>query len=495
MVNGREHEHGLTLEQFYNIAAECRRAEIDAALARFPAAARLRDPIAIGLRAMKSVSEGDLPGGLALLQRAVAHCEGRVHEYLLDFVVPLLFNTNRLAEAQEALDSSDGSAPELGPAFASSRAVVAARQGDDVASARFAVEALELGRGVDNPVIVGRVIQRTSLAAFYREDFDEAQDRALEAARLFERLEHHRSAAFAYMILSVISHDWTGDADLARFYARRTTMSAHLAEDAGIENWGVITQLDIAAESGDERRVASIRGRLLANPMNEQYYRERFSYIISEVLAHGWEGRFEAARVALVALRNTEGLTLPERSLCDALLAIVALSTWHVELARRVARRTISQTAERSGNEPLIDARRRRVARILAAAVSIAIGDAVRGRRALARFVDPEHRFASIIDANGIDEELTPPLMRGFAKFLNAACRAGNATRPGHSLTEAELEVLQALPAGMTLATIALSLGKSRKTVERQVGNIYAKLHVANRAQAIQRARDLGLRV
>jgi DNA-binding NarL/FixJ family response regulator len=57
------------------------------------------------------------------------------------------------------------------------------------------------------------------------------------------------------------------------------------------------------------------------------------------------------------------------------------------------------------------------------------------------------------------------------------------------------LEVLKALPAGMTLATIALSLGKSRKTVERQVGAIYAKLHVANRAQAIQRARDLGLHV
>jgi ATP/maltotriose-dependent transcriptional regulator MalT len=495
MVNGREHEHGLTLEQFYNIAAECRRAEIDAALARFPAAARLRDPIAIGLRAMKSVVEADLPGGLALLQRAVSHCEGRVREYLLDMLVPLLLNTHRLDEAQEALDSSDGSAPELDPAFAAARAIVAARLGDDVASARFAADALARGRAPDNPVIAGRVIQRTAMAAFYREDFDEAQDRALEAARLFERLEQHRNAAIAYTILSVISQDLLGDADLARYYARRTTMSAHLAEDAGMENWGVLTQLDIAAESGDARRVASIRGRLLANPMNEQYYRERFSYTISEVLAHGWDGRFEAARVALVALRNSENLTLPERSLCDALLAVVSLSTWHVELARRIARRTISQTVEGSGNEPLVDTRRRRVARILAAAVSIAIGDTVRGRRALSRFVDPEQRFVSIIDPSGIDEEKSPQMMRGFVKFFNAACTVGNATRPSHSLTEAELEVLQALPAGMTLATIALSLGKSRKTVERQVGNIYAKLHVANRAQAIQRARDLGLHV
>jgi DNA-binding CsgD family transcriptional regulator len=406
-----------------------------------------------------------------------------------------LFNTHRLAEAQEALDSSDGSAPELAPAFSASRAMVAARHGDDIASARFALEALEHGRALDNPIIVGRVLQRTAMAAFYREDFDEAQDRALEAARLFERTEQHRSAAIAYTILCVIAHDWAGDADLSRFYARRTTMSARLAEDLGIENWGVLAQLDVAAEAGDVRRVASIRGRLVANPMNEQYYRERFIFTISEVLAHGWEGRFETARVALVALRSSETLTLPERSLCDALLAVSALSTWHTELARRIARRTISQTAERSGNEPLTDARRRRVARILAAAVCIAVGDSVRGRRALSRFVDPEQRFASIIDANGMDEEQTPLVMRGFAKFLNAACQAASAARPTHSLTEAELEVLQALPAGMTLATIALSLGKSRKTVERQVGNIYAKLHVANRAQAIQRARDLGLRV
>src|ERR1700729_558684 len=135
MTDGREHEHRLTLEQFYNVASECRRAEIDAALARFPASARLREPIAIGLRAMKSVVEGDLPGGLALLARATTHCEGRTREYLLDALLPLLFNTHRLTEAQEALDSSDGSAPELAPAFSASRAMVAARQGDDIASA------------------------------------------------------------------------------------------------------------------------------------------------------------------------------------------------------------------------------------------------------------------------------------------------------------------------------------------------------------------------
>ncbi|HZW52924.1 MAG TPA: hypothetical protein VFF00_02755, partial [Candidatus Elarobacter sp.] len=201
MLNGREPEPALTLEQFYDIATEGRSADIDAALARFPASARLRNPVAIGLRAMKSITGGDLPGGIALLKRGAAHCHGRVRDYLLDLLIPLLTGSQELAAAEEALAGAGEQAPELAPAFAALRAVAAARQGSDAASVRFAREALEGGRGLDNPVIVGRVLQRTALAAFYREDFEEAQDRALEAARWFERFELHRHAAGTYSIL------------------------------------------------------------------------------------------------------------------------------------------------------------------------------------------------------------------------------------------------------------------------------------------------------
>ena len=493
MLNGPEHQPIVTLERFYEVASEGHPGEIDALLARFPAAVRIRDPVAIGLRAIKSVTDGDAPGGLALLKRAVSHSEGRVRQYLLELLIPLLVSTHQIDAAEEALDDVTDDVAELRPAFAALRAVVAARKGNDTGSAWFAREALATGRGVDNPIIVGKVLQRTALAAFYREDFEEAQDRALESARWHERLESHRNAARSYSILYVIAHDLVGDADVARYYARRMTMSAHLAEDKSMENWGVLAQLDVAAEAGDVRRLASLRGRLLANPLNEQYYRERFSYMIADVLSQGWSGRFDAVRVALTSLRNVHDLSLAERSLCDALLAVVALSVWHTDLARRLARRTISQTVERSGNEPLFDGRRRRLARILAAAVCLVIGDTVRGRRALSRVADPEQMFAAIIDVHGMDESRTPPVMLGYAKFLNEACRAASIARPRHGVTGAELEILNALPAGMTLAAIASSLGKSKKTVERQVGNIYAKLQVGNRAQAVQRARDLGI--
>ena len=119
--------------------------------------------------------------------------------------------------------------------------------------------------------------------------------------------------------------------------------------------------------------------------------------------------------------------------------------------------------------------------------------DAARGYRALSPRFDPKGLFARIITANGIDERQTPELMLGYARVINAVAAAARASRPKAGLTPAELRVLRALPAGTTLNRIASEFGKSPKTVERQVQSIYGKLHVSNRAQAVQRARELGI--
>ena len=493
MLNGQASEQVVTLEHFFDVAMSGRRSDVEALLERFPASLRIRDPIAIALRAMKAVTSGDLPGGLALLKRVASHCSDHQRAYFIDLLIPLLVNTNKVAEAAEWLDGAGTVPPDLTAPFLSSRAVVSARLGNDAASAAFAAEALRTGRMLENALLVGRVLHRCGLAAFYREDFEEAQELALESARLHERMESHRNAATAYSILYIIAHDWLNDPDVTRFYARRMTMSAHAAGDLTLENFGLLYQLETAAEAGDARRFGSIRSRMLANPMNEQFYRERFNYAMSETIAHGWAGHFEIARATLVSLRRIEGLSLPERALCDALLAMVAISSWELDTARSLARRVISQTAERAGVEPLFDSRRRKIARIIAAAACTIIGDGVRGRRALSRSVDPDQRFAAILTQRGMDEERTPALMRGYARFINEACVAAAQARPALGLTTAELEVLRALPDGVTLGSIASSLGKSRKTVEKQVGSIYAKLQVANRAEAIRRARDLGI--
>ena len=59
-------------------------------------------------------------------------------------------------------------------------------------------------------------------------------------------------------------------------------------------------------------------------------------------------------------------------------------------------------------------------------------------------------------------------------------------------LTAREREVLELVAQGQDNASIAARLRLSQKTVRNNVSNILAKLQVADRAQAIVRARDVG---
>jgi DNA-binding NarL/FixJ family response regulator len=61
------------------------------------------------------------------------------------------------------------------------------------------------------------------------------------------------------------------------------------------------------------------------------------------------------------------------------------------------------------------------------------------------------------------------------------------------TLTEREREILQLLARGSTNHDIAKRLALSVKTVNNYVSNIFSKLQVTDRAQAIIRARDAGL--
>lgn len=64
---------------------------------------------------------------------------------------------------------------------------------------------------------------------------------------------------------------------------------------------------------------------------------------------------------------------------------------------------------------------------------------------------------------------------------------------PFPQLTEREQEVLTLIAQGHSNGDIAQQLTLSIKTVRNHVSNIFAKLQVADRAQAIIRARDAGL--
>jgi DNA-binding NarL/FixJ family response regulator len=65
--------------------------------------------------------------------------------------------------------------------------------------------------------------------------------------------------------------------------------------------------------------------------------------------------------------------------------------------------------------------------------------------------------------------------------------------RPLPELSARELEILELMARGSANADIARYLGLTLKTVRNHVSNIYAKLLVADRAQAVLKARDAGL--
>ena len=73
---------------------------------------------------------------------------------------------------------------------------------------------------------------------------------------------------------------------------------------------------------------------------------------------------------------------------------------------------------------------------------------------------------------------------------------AGTTSSPGESaetLTEREIEVLRLFAAGMTNAAIASRLFVSQNTVKWYAKNIYRKLGVHSRAEALARAYEMDL--
>jgi DNA-binding NarL/FixJ family response regulator len=80
---------------------------------------------------------------------------------------------------------------------------------------------------------------------------------------------------------------------------------------------------------------------------------------------------------------------------------------------------------------------------------------------------------------------------RVISYFARSGGLAGATAFP--ELTQRENEVLELIAQGRPNASIARHLFLSEKTVRNHVSNIFAKLQVADRAEAIVRARDAGL--
>ncbi len=86
-----------------------------------------------------------------------------------------------------------------------------------------------------------------------------------------------------------------------------------------------------------------------------------------------------------------------------------------------------------------------------------------------------------------------PGIARRMIDFFSAAKEGAAASGPMADLTDREREVLELIAKGRTNEQIAEQLVLERGTVRNYTSNIFAKLQVGSRAEAIIVARDAGI--
>jgi NarL family two-component system response regulator LiaR len=118
----------------------------------------------------------------------------------------------------------------------------------------------------------------------------------------------------------------------------------------------------------------------------------------------------------------------------------------------------------------------------------------------LLKNVRPEELAAAVRAAAQGDAVLDSPVARRVLQEMRDSLTAEGRTTSqlaaqplAEPLSERELEVLDLIAAGLTNPEIANRLFIAKGTVKRHINNIYGKLQVHHRAEAIARARDLGL--
>jgi DNA-binding NarL/FixJ family response regulator len=129
------------------------------------------------------------------------------------------------------------------------------------------------------------------------------------------------------------------------------------------------------------------------------------------------------------------------------------------------------------------------VAAATAADEAIAAADAIRAEAAA-------HAVRALVEAGLLEAEAfheAADALVDAGLMVGAARRQVADVAAAASITAAELRVLRALPSTMTFGVIADKLGISRSAAKERAERAYKKLGVHNRADAVARAREIGV--
>tara|TARA_R110000868_G_scaffold84714_2_gene238655 strand:+ start:77 stop:727 length:651 start_codon:yes stop_codon:yes gene_type:complete len=112
----------------------------------------------------------------------------------------------------------------------------------------------------------------------------------------------------------------------------------------------------------------------------------------------------------------------------------------------------------------------------------------------LLKDIDPENLYKGIVDTMNGGAAMTPSIALRTLKLLRNPIDLNSVTEQEQvSLTTREAEVLEQLSNGLSYTKIADNLFLSPSTVRKHIENIYAKLQVHSKLEAVQKAKRINL--
>ena len=109
----------------------------------------------------------------------------------------------------------------------------------------------------------------------------------------------------------------------------------------------------------------------------------------------------------------------------------------------------------------------------------------------LLKEIDAENLYKSILDVLQGGAPMTPGVALKTLKLLrNPQGFSQPVVDPDHDLTKREIEILEQLSKGLNYAQVAENLFISQGTVRKHIENIYGKLQVHNKVEAVQIAKN-----
>lgn len=112
----------------------------------------------------------------------------------------------------------------------------------------------------------------------------------------------------------------------------------------------------------------------------------------------------------------------------------------------------------------------------------------------LLKEVNPEDLYKAIVDTLNGGAVMTPTIaLKTLKLFRDSSMVNDFPSTEDYKLTSREIEVLEQLSKGLKYNAIAENLFLSKGTIRKHIDNIYAKLQVHNKLEAIRKAKNSNL--